>query len=184
MSNQLINSDNSQRELNPLEKNVNTSSTRIDINRKIGVKPTKQTSEDKIKDISLSNRKVHKNKIDAKKVKLITDGQNFTKREYGQNIPNKKILSNYDTDIEKLNQSITLTSGRNRLTISHTNDYNENEQENTVKSGRPYLNNKQDPDNPDPLSQSMFIATGPKTNDGKNQDNTFNRIAKEFPEYK
>ena len=94
MSDQLINSDNSQRDLNSLKKNVNTSSIRIDINPKIGVKPTKQTSEDKIKNTLVSNRKVRESKIDAKKVKPIIDGQNFTKKEHGQNIPNKKRLSN------------------------------------------------------------------------------------------
>lgn len=188
MSDQLINSDNSQLELNPLKKNVNTSSIRRDINPKIGVKPTKQTSEDKIKNTLVSNRKVRESKIDTGKVKPIIDRQNFTKKEHGQNIPNKKRLSNYDTDIEKLNQSMILTNRRSRLTISHTDDDNENEQENTVKSGRstvyPYLYDKQDPDNLNPLSQSMFIAVDYKTNNGDNQNSTFNRIAKEFTEYK
>ena len=161
MSNPRINSNNFSKDPNGVEGDTSTSSIGQDITQKIDTSFKNKTLGKNFEGSSVSNRRVHESKFDGVKIKSTIDEQKFKKKSSGQNILDKKGLLSHDI----LNRSMTNIGAQNNHIAPNAND-------------------KHGPGNSDPLSQSMFIATGPKTNDGKNQDNTFNRIAKEFPEYK
>ena len=186
MSSPDINLDKSKKNPTLIEEDAKTSITNKNITQKLGTNLQHKKFGEKIIGSSSYNRKVRESKFGNGIAKLVTGEQRFKEKSSGQNII-KKELSEYNADDKKLNQSMILTSGRSRLTISHTNDDNEDEQKNTVEPGRLTafsFSGKHGPDGPGPSSQSMFISTGSGTGEKNNQNNTFDRIAGEFPEYK
>lgn len=104
VSNQLIGSNNSPKDLNLIEENTNISSEKS-VTQKIDKEFSQKKLEDKIGNIPINSRKALKSKFGKGTAKPATGKQRFKEESSGKNI---KLKKSYRNTVQAMKGSINL----------------------------------------------------------------------------